>query len=118
MSQSSTSVEKSSVILARETYQKSDKGYRASLAAVCRSTTPSDILIEIGKNIPFLNPEDLAPLLVSHPNFTDEILEEIVKDLKVQWWGDDPTECRFAWETLERERAAHLNKVEEISKSR
>lgn len=103
--------------LARDTYQKSNRDYRASLAAVCRPTTPIDVLEEIGKEIPFLNPEDLAPLLVSHPNFTDELLEKIVSHLKIQWWGDDPIECRVGWETLERERAAHLKKVEEISKT-
>jgi hypothetical protein len=73
--------------------------------------------MEIGKRIPFLYPEKLAPLLVSHPNFTDELLESIVEDLKIQWWGDDPIESRIGWETLERERAAHLKKVEEISKT-
>lgn len=108
--------EKTSTILARETYRKSSRDYRASLAAVCRSTTPTDVLIEIGQRIPFLNPDELAPLLVSHPNFTDELLEKIVSNLKIQWWGDDPIECRIGWETLERERAAHLKKVEELSK--
>jgi hypothetical protein len=117
MDDSSQHSEKISTILAREIYRNSSRDYRASLAAVCRPTTPTDVLIEIGKQIPFLNPEELAPLLVSHPNFTDELLEEIVSNLKIQWWGDDPIECRMGWETLERERAAHLKKVEELSQN-
>lgn len=117
MGKSSPSEETSSATRAREIYRKSNRDYRACLAAVCAPTTPSDVLIEIGQRIPFLNPEELAPLLVSHPNFTDELLERIVSDLKVQWWGDDPIECRIGWETLERERADHLKKVEEISKT-
>lgn len=116
MNDSSQHSEKISTTLAREAYRKSSRDYRACLAAVCRTTTPTDVLIQIGQRIPFLNPEELAPLLVSHPNFTDELLEEIVSNLKTQWWGDDLMMGRIGWETLERERAAHLKKVEEISK--
>lgn len=117
MNDSGQHSEKISTTLARDTYRKSSRDYRACLAAVCRSTTPDDVLVEIGQRIPFLNPEELAPLLVSHPNFTDELLEKIVSNLKIQWWGDDPIECRIGWETLERERAAHLKKVEELSQN-
>lgn len=117
MNDSSQHSEKISTTRAREIYRKSSRDYEASLAAVCRTTTPIDVLVEIGQRIPFLHPEKLAPLLVSHPNFTDELLEKIVSKLKIQWWGDDPIECRIGWETLERERAAHLKKIEELSKT-
>lgn len=69
-------------------------------------------LIKIGETIPWCNLQELAPLLVSHPNFTDETLNKIVSNLKVQWWGDDPTECRIGWETLEREREVYLRSLE------
>lgn len=98
--------------LAREIYLESSRDSEAVKAALARPSTPIDVLVEIGERIPFLNPEEMAPLLVTHPNFTDELLDRIVASLKIQWWGDDPIECRIGWETLERERAVYLKKLQ------
>lgn len=103
--------------LARDIYLESDHELEAIKIALTQPSTPTDVLVEIGEKIPFYNLQELAPMLVSHPNFTDELLERIVGNLNIQWWGDDPIECRKGWETLERERKAYLKKVEEISDS-
>lgn len=101
-------------VIAREIYEESNHNYEAAKVALLLPTTPTDILVEIGEKLPFMNLQELAPLLVSHPNFSDELLERITGNLKLQWWGDDPIESRVGWETLERERAAYLKKVAEI----
>lgn len=97
--------------LARDIYLDSNHNYEAAKIALFLPTTPSDVLVEIGEKLPFMHLAELAPILVSHPNFTDELLAVIVGNLKLQWWGDEPTESRVGWETLEREREAYLRKI-------
>lgn len=100
--------------LARDIYLESNRDAEATREVLALPTTPTDVLVEIGENIPFMDDVDeFAALLVSHPNFTDELLERIVGNLKIQWWGDDPIESRLGWEALQRERAAYLNNLTE-----
>jgi hypothetical protein len=91
------------IIIARDNYIESNHEHDATLEALLQPSTPTDVLVEIGERLPFFYLEEFAPLLVAHPNFTKELLDRIVGALKIQWWGDDPIECRIAWETLERE---------------
>lgn len=48
-----------------------------------------------------------AQMLISHPNYTPEALEISLHELHVDWWGDDPTECRLAMEALTDAQAKH-----------
>lgn len=115
MDNSNPLTEEDLVALKQKYVLECESKHQAIKDVLSLTSTPEDELVKIGESIPWLNLEELAPLLVSHANFTDTTLEKIVAHLKIQWWGDDPIECRTAWETLEREREAYLKKVEEIS---
>jgi len=43
----------------------------------------------------------LATEVVQRPAFD---AETIISQLKIDWWGDNPTGCRLAWEALESAR--------------
>ena len=117
MDNSNQPTEEHLIALKQKYALESEQRHQAIKDVLSLPGTPVEELIKIGESIPWLNLEELAPLLVSHPNFTDATLEALVKHLKIQWWGDDPIECRIGWETLEHERAAYLKKVENISDS-
>lgn len=92
----------------REAFHDSEGDTSAAVEVLKRENTPVDVLVQIGNNLPWLDVHIVSPLLASHPNFSHDAYERVIAELKGQWWGDDPMECRTAWEALETARRTNI----------
>lgn len=97
--------------IVREAFNETKRDNSDILKVLSFTNTPIDVLIKVGEDhLPWRDTYSIAKALVSHPNFTTEIFERIVAHLKILWWGDDPIECRMAWEALEEAQDKHQSK--------
>lgn len=91
--------------LIRDAFEESRTETETILKVLEFENTPVDLLVEIGEMMPWHDVHPIARKLSAHPNLTDEAYARVMTALKNQWWGDDPTECRLAWEAFEKYRA-------------
>lgn len=88
-------------VLVREAFHNTDESTPAIVNVLSRPNVPIDVLVRIGDSLPWHDFQTVAPLLVAHPNFTEEIYNRINEQLRALRWYEDPTECRMAQEALE-----------------